>query len=296
MMEPSLWVKAAAKALLLPPTGLLILALVGLAMPTARGRLGRRITATALLALTLISTPLAAEWLIRMLDSPPPFSASTAADAGAIVVLGGGVRRHAADFDGADTLNALTLERIRYAARIAKATSLPVLVSGGSPQGGEAEATIMARALEQEFGVQVRWREAHSRNTHENAVYASALLRGSGIAKIVLVVHGFDTQRAKAEFQAAGIDVIPAATGLAAERRFDMLDLIPSMSGLARSYYAIYEILANARFQWFGVGRTSPIADVVPTGRPMPSLISGAVRHTDCNQFSRCHRVFLSSL
>ena len=53
----------------------------------------------------------------------------------AIVILGGGVRRHAAEYGG-DTLGQLTLERVRYGARVARLTGLPVLVSGGSVFGG----------------------------------------------------------------------------------------------------------------------------------------------------------------
>jgi hypothetical protein len=38
---------------------------------------------------------------------------------------------------GGDTLGRLTLERVRYGARVAKKTGLPVLVAGGSVLVGE---------------------------------------------------------------------------------------------------------------------------------------------------------------
>ena len=57
-------------------------------------------------------------------------TSSDAADAEAIVILGGGTRRNAPEYGG-DTLGRLTLERVRYGAQVAKLTALPVLVTGG---------------------------------------------------------------------------------------------------------------------------------------------------------------------
>ena len=167
-----------------------------------------------------------------------------AKSAQAIVILGGGTRRDAPEYGG-DTLGHLTLERVRYGARVARLTGLPVLVTGGSVLGGETEATLMRQALEGEFGVAVRWAEDHSRNTHENAVRSAAILRADGIKRVVLVAHDFDMRRANAEFAAAGIETIAAPTGLAPREAEGWLDYVPSIAGLQGSYYATYEILAN---------------------------------------------------
>ena len=70
----------------------------------------------------------------------------------------------------------------------------------------------MRAALEQEFNVPVRWTEDRSRNTHENAQLSAAILKRDGVKRVVLVMHGFDIRRARAEFVAAGIDVVPAPT------------------------------------------------------------------------------------
>jgi len=140
----------------------------------------------------------------------------------------------------------LTLERVRYGARVARETQLPVLVTGGSVYGGTTEASLMRNALESEFGVPVRWAEAQSRTTHENARYASRMLKDAGIDRVVLVAHSFDMPRARAEFRDFGIAIIPAPTGLPSWDFEGPLDLLPSMSGLQGSYYAIYEMLALA--------------------------------------------------
>jgi len=92
----------------------------------------------------------------------------------------------------------------------------------------------------------VRWAENRSRTTHENAQYSAAMLRAAGIGRVVLVAHAFDMRRATAEFAAAGIATVPAATGIPSDRPVRVLDYLPGISGLQGSYYALYEILGNA--------------------------------------------------
>jgi uncharacterized SAM-binding protein YcdF (DUF218 family) len=240
-----IWVKAVLKALVLPPTGPLLLAVLGLALWRRSPRLGAGLAWTGVVSLLLLSLPAVAALLIRSLDIAPPFDRTRAAQAQAIVILGGGTRRDAPDYGG-DTLATLTLERVRYGARIARLTGLPVLVTGGSTYGGTTEAELMQEALQHEFGVPVRWAENRSRTTHENAQYSAAVLRAAGIGRVVLVAHAFDMRRATAEFAAAGIATVPAATGIPSRGPSRVLDYVPGMSGLQGSYYALYEILGNA--------------------------------------------------
>ena len=84
------------------------------------------------------------------------------------------------------------------------------------------------------------------RDTHENAVDSAAILKAAGIRRVILVAHSFDMPRAKAEFSAAGLDVTPAPTGIPGGTRDSWLELLPSVSALQGSYYALYELLANA--------------------------------------------------
>ena len=233
-------------ALVLPPTGPLLLAVAGLAVLGRRPRLGRGLAWLGVAALLLLSLPVVSHVLLRML-APPALDLRRQADAEAIVILGGGVRRNAAEFGG-DTLGRLTLERVRYGALVARATRLPVLVSGGSVYGGTAEAALMKRALEQEFNVAVRWSEERSRDTQSNAAESAAILLPAGFKRVLLVVHGFDMPRASAEFASAGLQVTPAPTVIAGQDfGFDhAIELLPSMSALQGSYYAVYELLGDA--------------------------------------------------
>ncbi len=230
---------------MLPPAGLVLLALTGLALSLRYPRAGRMVAAAAVLALLALSLPITSSLLVDALDPPAPFAAADAQGAEAIVILGGGIRHDAPDYGGEDTLSALTLERVRYGARIARMTRLPVLVSGGGLDGATSEAVLMQRALEDEFGVPVRWLETASLNTHENAVMSASVLKAAGVHKVVLVMHAFDMRRATAEFRSQGITAVPAATNLPAHGASTWFDWVPSMAGLYASYYACYEILAN---------------------------------------------------
>jgi len=237
-------VKAILKALVLPPLGPLWLVLLGLALVARHPRTGRRIALAGVVILIALSIPAVAVLLNRAVEYAPPFDTRQAASAQALVILGGGVRRDAPEYNG-DTVGTLTLARVRYGARVARLTGLPVLVAGGSVYGGETEAKLMREALENEFGVRVRWAESQSRTTHENAQFASDMLRAEGIKRIVLVVHATDMRRAIGEFVDAGLTVVPAATGIA-PRELHATDFLPSVSGLASSYHALYEMAALA--------------------------------------------------
>lgn len=243
-----LWIKAVVKAVVLPPAGPLLVVLVGLALVRRRPRAGRALAALGAVTLLLLSIPVVSALLTHALDRAPPFDPAHPGNAQAIVILGGGTRDHAPEFGGA-TLSTLTLERIRYGARVARATGLPVLVSGGSIAQRPAEALLMRRALDEEYGVAVRWVETRSRNTHENAVESARILKANGIDRVILIVHSFDVARVTAEFAAAGIAGIAAPTYVPSPRPTRFADFLPTAAGLQQSYYAIYEMLALALFR-----------------------------------------------
>lgn len=234
-------VKALLKALVLPPGGPLLLALAGLLLWNSWPRAARWLISTGVLVLLALSLPPVSMALLAAMNSAEPFDYARARDAQAVVVLGGGIRRDAPEYGG-DTLNTLTLERVRYGARVARQTRLPVLVTGGAVYAGTPEAQLMREALTAEFNVPVRWVEDRSRTTHENAVMSAKILTREGVHRVVLVAHAFDMPRATAEFAMAGIATIPAPTGLPSWQLDSPADLLPQMSALHGSYYALYEI------------------------------------------------------
>jgi uncharacterized SAM-binding protein YcdF (DUF218 family) len=209
-------------------------------------RLGRAFLWTGLVVLLALSLGPVSGLLLWLANDSSAVRIEDARMAQAVVILGGGVRRDAPEYGG-DTLGRLTLERVRYGAKLARETGLPVLVAGGTVLGDTAtEASLMRAALEREFNIPVRWVEEKSRNTHENARFAAAILKRDGVKRVVLVIHGFDIRRARAEFTDAGLEVVPAPTVVPRFEITSPLDFLPSMAALQGSYYALYELLANA--------------------------------------------------
>jgi uncharacterized SAM-binding protein YcdF (DUF218 family) len=224
----------------------LLLAIAGALLMRRWPRPGRVVLWTGLATLLALSLSPVSYLLLQLCNDSPPVRLEDARTAQAIVILGGGVRRDALEYGG-DTLGRLTLERTRYGAKVARETGLPVLVSGGTVFGNTAtEASLMRAALEQEFNVPVRWAEDRSRNTHENARFSAALLKRDGVKRVVLITHGFDMRRARAEFAAAGLDAVPAPTVVPNMIVTSPLDFVPSVFALQGSYFALYELLANA--------------------------------------------------
>jgi uncharacterized SAM-binding protein YcdF (DUF218 family) len=236
--------RSLAKALVLPPAGPLLVMLAGLLVARRAPRTGRAMAWVGAISMLLLCLPIVAWWLTRPFDREP-FDVLQAAEAQAVVILGGGTQRNAPEYGG-DTLGRLTLERVRYGAVVAKRTGLPVLVSGGTTLGAtSSEAALMERALAHEYGVPVRWIEDRSRNTHENARYSAQLLKHEGVDRVVLVAHAIDMPRATAEFADAGVTTVPAATGLPSRGGLAPMDFVPSPGALQRSHDALYELLAN---------------------------------------------------
>ena len=246
MLMPDPWMlKAVLGGLLLPPaTGLLLLALAWL-LRKHRGAVA--VAVLGGLALLLPSLPLVATALIATLETRagPPMTDPQGAKA--IVILGGGLARHAPEYGG-ETVNERSLVRTRYGAFLARRYQLPVLVSGGAPIDAlRAESDAMSDVLAAEFGVPVRWREGRSRDTADNARYSAQILRAEGIQRVILVTEAFHMPRARQLFEAAGLQVVSAPTGFKGygdtPTRFDFL---PQAKAMQISYYALHE--------WLGIG------------------------------------------
>lgn len=243
-------VKALVRSLVLPPGGPLLLVVLGLLVLKLRARLGRALIAAGAVSLWLLATPWVSNALLASLSPSQAAELDALRSAQALVVLGGGLRREAAEYGG-DTLGRLTSERVRYGARLARATGLPVLVSGGPPEpDARSEAEVMREALEREYGVAVKWSEDRSRNTRENARFAAELLRPLGIDRVALVVHGFDVPRAREEFARAGFEVMVAPTVLPSMAPSGVSDWLPGVYPLTTSYWALYEWLGRAAALW----------------------------------------------
>ncbi len=243
---------AIIKALVLPPGGILVLAAIGLALRRARPRLGTALLVAAWVLLALLSIPVCSSWLASTLERAKPVDVlGPATKAEAIVILSGDVYPSAPEYGGKDTIGLLTLMRLRYGAWLHRKTGLPMLVTGGRLQKGYRPlGEMMAETLEEEFALKARWVESESRNTLANARDSARLLRESGVSRILLVTSATHIPRAKAAFEAQGLEVIPAPTGIAHEGHVRLGDFIPRTSALQESTFALHEWLGRA---WYRV-------------------------------------------
>lgn len=244
------WVKKITAAVILPPLGPLLLVTAGLLWLPRRPRLGQTLAWSGLGLSLLLATPFSVGLLLKPLEATPPLTLQAAREAQAIVVLAGGQRRHAPEYGGA-TVNRLTLERLRYAARLARRTGLPILVSGGAPTGEIPEALLMRDALERDFGLKARWTESASRDTRENARHSATVLHGAGVEQILLVTHTAHLPRAAAEFRAAGLTVILAPTAWLGGPggNEEALDFVPSPNAAYAGWFAVHEWLGRLAYR-----------------------------------------------
>jgi uncharacterized SAM-binding protein YcdF (DUF218 family) len=227
-------------AFLLPPLNLLLVAGIGLFLWHKRPRVARTLIAVSFAGIWLLSTPFVADSLLQSLEGTPIDLSKESADA--IVVLSGGQQFNAPEYGG-NTVSKETLERVRYAAMLYRQTGKPVLVSGGNPQGGGAEAPLMKKVLEQEYYVPVRWVEDTSDNTLENARHSHDMLASEGIERIYLVTQAWHMPRSVQVFERAGFTVIPAATSFTTRYETNLLSFVPNADALLGSYRFMHEVI-----------------------------------------------------
>ena len=229
--------------LLVPPMGLLTVGMVCMLIFRGRGRVTARIALAMAAGLLALALPATAGTLLASLERDLPLSPSSADPPGAIVVLGGDVRRAAAA-DGKEsmTIGPISLDRCRIGADLSRRFGLPILVTGGDPwRRGTPVAALMARTLSDDFDTPARWVEARSLDTWENARESAALLRLAGIRSIYLVTDGWHMRRALLAFAHYGIVATAAPTLLDPWPSLRPSEFIPQASAWLGSYYALHE-------------------------------------------------------
>jgi uncharacterized SAM-binding protein YcdF (DUF218 family) len=239
-ISPVVLVHQSIGALFLPPLCFIWLALLGVWFVSRGG------IYLALLLCYALSTPYVAGQLTRPLEIWPAISASEASKVDAIVVLGGG-RREAPEYGGLD-VGSDDLQRLSYAAWLARQSGKPILVTGG-PLQATSDAELMARALKRNFGVEARWIEPASSTTLENAQFSARILLPAGMKHIALVSHAWHLRRAVPFFQQQGFEVLPAPTGFFSSDFPLPLQFLPSGSGMQGCWTALREWVGIAYYR-----------------------------------------------
>jgi uncharacterized SAM-binding protein YcdF (DUF218 family) len=234
------FLKALARGLILPPGSSLLLVLIGAVLILRGRKFGWTLFVVGFGSLWLLCTPIVADGLTALVQRYPALNPGDPVNAQAVVVLGGGgVREHAAEYNG-PAVEGVALERLTLAAFLARHYSLPLAVSGAP-----AEAVAMSETLSRNLAVTPRWIEGNSRDTFENAQLSAKLLFPAGITRILLVTSSTHEWRAAHEFMEAGFEVVPAPVAVLDTRELGAFKYIASAQGLARSNAAIYELIGE---------------------------------------------------
>ena len=256
-MLPGDW-KPVLSALIQPPASLLLITVMALVLPRRHRAWTVTVIGLCCTLLWLLSCTVTAHWLQeRWLRPPPALSSQQLSQlhagpgqvATAIVVLGSGLHKRAAEYGDQPTLTQHGMVRLRYGVWLARQTGLPLAYSGGrgwAQDAGPTEAQTAAQIVRDEAGITMKWLEGDSRDTRENASGTVALLRAAGVRRIVLVTHASHMPRALRAFnEAAGSDIecLPAAVAYATQDVREVLDWLPSAQGFQQVHALLHELI-----------------------------------------------------
>jgi len=234
--------------LLLPPGGLILLAMIGVIF--WKRRWGRWAVVVVLLLFWSLSTEPVRDALTKPLEFAYPalHVDDKKNEHTAIVLLGGGIYANAPEYNGSDELRSYAMMRTLYAAHVAKLTGLNVYATGGAPLDddmNDAEGDVMRRWLIR-LGVAEDkvFAESHANNTWQNAMYIKELLAKKGIKNIILVTSAWHMPRSVWCFESQGLHVIPAPTDyVTSQQSYDIRSFLPRWTVFSDSGQALYEYL-----------------------------------------------------
>lgn len=242
---------------ILPP-GCLLLALLASELLRRRSpRAGLALFAVTTGCLYLLSIAPVSLVLCRLTETEPPATPEQIAafQPEAIVVLGGAAGP-APEYSGAAIPGRSSQMRVAYAIYLAKATALPILVTGGYGETIEqSEGWAMKQALERSQ-ISVRWVEPRGLNTRQNAENSKALLEQAGVKKVLMVTSASHAGRAKRAFEAVGLQVLAAPTEYHHLDPWDhgLLLLAPKAAKFAESSDALRALLGDLWYRMGGGG------------------------------------------
>ena len=235
------------QGLIAPLHWVLLILLVAWLLRRRRPRTSGGLLLLGIFALYLVSATWFSRLLIGGLERQYPIlSSAELPSVDAIVILGGTTyqvqppRLESEEFNGA---------RVQRGARLFKAGKAPrIIVAGGAPyltsEGlVRTEADDMAELLIM-MGVpeSAIIREGGSRNTFENMVNTTAILRAMKCETILLATSAFHMPRAMALFATSGLNVIPAGSDPRATGKLDRWrDFFPGPDGLKLTTLAVNE-------------------------------------------------------
>lgn len=246
-------------ALILLPLGWAVL--LGLAA-LVLSLIGRKRAASSVIAVQIVllwacAMPWTAYGLTGWLEAAhPPVTLEQTPVADVAIVLGGAIS--AVGNPPVENLTGAS-DRVLRTARLFRAGKVShVLAVGGNLPwlGGSVPEAEVIRDLLAEWGVplEVVVTETTSRNTRENALFASEVVRAAGWERVLLVTSSAHMRRAVGAFREVGIDVIPSPTdyGVIGHPPFDFLDLLPDAEALGQTSAVMREVIGVLFYRWKG--------------------------------------------
>ncbi len=244
-------------SLLIYPLSLSLFLLIVATLVRLRGARGKANTLTlmATLWLYVCATEWGASGLLGPLEAAyPAFSDEELPQAGAIVVLGGGINGESRFGLGGDFNQAA--DRLWRGATLYRAQKAPwVVLSGGTTLSESLPESVMMAQKWGSLGLPAAplIQEPDSRTTRENAQYTRALLQGRGIEHILLVTSASHMRRAAAAFTSQGFIVTAVATDHQTPSIIGPVPRwLPTVERLARSTRAIHEWVGYRVYAWLG--------------------------------------------
>lgn len=201
-----------------------------------------------ILLLMFFSNPLVSSSLLGALEADfQPQMPEECPSADAIVVLGGITAPPKAPRVSVHVANGF--DRLLHGMRLLRAGKAPVLVLSGGIIGGTISEAEQMRRLAVECGVnpEALLLESDSRNTRENAVNTTHLLRLRGVERVLLVTSASHMRRASAAFARAGANVVPSVTDIEiVPKKWSIGRLVPTVQSLEYSSRAMKEYVGYA--------------------------------------------------
>jgi uncharacterized SAM-binding protein YcdF (DUF218 family) len=227
----------------LPPGIFLVLLVAG--MLFVRKRFRSFLFGLFLLLYLLSIEPIKYLLLLPLENRYPVPSWSQMQHVDAIVVLGGGALENAPDMGGQGALSGDSLVRVMAAYRLHARLKKPIIASAGAVFGSKPEAEI-SRNILYSLGVKPEFVlvETKSKDTKENALFASAICAPRKWNRIVLVTSAFHMKRSVMLFSRFFNDIVPFPTDYKTLRRgYSFWSFLPDASSLADTAVAIKEYL-----------------------------------------------------
>ena len=214
-------IKPLLKLMLELPVPFLLLGLFGIFF--YKRWIGKLSIISSLALLYASSIPATVQWLGKKFETIPPLTNDQISEfkPQAILLLTGGNTGSNPELNAAARVNAATMQRASYAARLHRETGLPVIVTGGVVyQGQTHEARSAARWLKDVVGIQPIAIEDRATNTLENLQFSKPIIEHLGYQRVVVVTHAYHMPRALQSAEIAGVNAIGAPFGYLARYPF----------------------------------------------------------------------------